>query len=292
MKRNSKSTDQKNSISSISLIPPITHAFSTSLNQQTISGFLSNYGVVSNEEQVSKAKTGPVDKCLSLVSNFFFPLRCGGCGANDTLLCEECAGKLVFKNINMCLVCGGPSVQGHTHAQCLTEFSPQKFVTVFSYQPPFSRLLQRVKYKQRAFSYLKPVLEIATLDLKERGFSFGSEAIVVPIPLHFLKRFQRGFNVADIIARELASNFGMRFNNHLLHRVKNTQTQTRLNKDERRQNVNHAFHVYKWNQPQVVGHDILLVDDVCTTGATLLSTCHALKEAGAGQVWCFSLAKD
>ena len=139
---------------------------------------------------------------------------------------------------------------------------------------------------------MDPLIKIAIEDLQERGINFGEEAVVVPVPLHFLKKLQRGFNVPEIIAKDLAVEFGMTYQSNWLTRVRNTKTQTKLNKVERQQNVSHAFKVPRSYWRDVAAKDILLVDDVCTTGATLLSATHALKEAGAGQVWCFSLARD
>ena len=257
-----------------------------------MSDLLSNYKIIEEDIVATKANEGLVDNCLRLVGNLLFPLHCGNCNAPGTLLCEDCEAKLEFDHINRCLVCGGPSGLGHTHANCLTTFTPQKFLTVFSYRPPFSKILQRVKYKQRAFSYLEPLVKIAMRDLRERGVNFGQEAVVVPTPLHFLKQLQRGFNVSEIIAQKLATEFDLFYQPKWLQRIRNTKTQTKLNKEERRQNVGRSFRVPKNYHKDLAERDILLVDDVCTTGATLLAATHALKEAGAGQVWCFSLARD
>jgi ComF family protein len=109
---------------------------------------------------------------------------------------------------------------------------------------------------------------------------------VVPVPLHWRKQWQRGFNQAGLLARRIARQRGMRYS-HLLKRTRSTGTQAELSHPERRKNVSGAFRV----RGQVNGLRILLVDDVMTTGATAGACAKELKRAGAKSVTLLTLAR-
>jgi len=257
-----------------------------------MSKLLDNYEVIEREKLASKTTKSIVEKWLELVEKLVFPKFCGGCGTRGTWLCGECERQLKFVETTSCVVCGQPSLLGRTHFECLDENTPVKFISIFKYQPPFSKIIQKVKYGQHAFALLKPVLKIAIDDLKERGVEFGPEALVISVPLHWEKKMTRGFNVPDIIAKEVCNEFELKAVTSVLRRVKKTLTQTKLTKPERRLNVAGAFAVRNSSKHFLKGKDILLIDDVCTTGATLTEAAKVLKLAGCRQVWCLALAKD
>ena len=99
---------------------------------------------------------------------------------------------------------------------------------------------------------------------------------VIPVPLHWMRRWRRGYNQAEVIAEELARELGARLCADALRRVRRTRTQTRLDAESRLQNVQHVFQVHK---PPLEARHILLVDDTFTTGATLATCYQALREA-------------
>jgi ComF family protein len=125
-------------------------------------------------------------------------------------------------------------------------------------------------------------------DLRERGVSFGKSALVASVPLSFWRKGSRGFNQAEMLARALGKEFGLLVRGDLLGKSRETLPQAGLSKKERIGNLKEAFGV----RDAPVGEDILLVDDVLTTGATMLECSRALKRAGVGQVWIATFAKD
>jgi ComF family protein len=111
---------------------------------------------------------------------------------------------------------------------------------------------------------------------------------VVPVPLHPRRQRQRGYNQSALLARELAATLQLPVLDDILQRVKSTVPQVDLDVEQRRTNVQGAFRC----QPgSLAGLSVLLVDDVCTTGATLSSACQALKAAGASSVLAYTLAR-
>ena len=112
--------------------------------------------------------------------------------------------------------------------------------------------------------------------------------VLVPMPLHWRKRWQRGFNQSALLAREVSRRAGIPVA-HALRRVRNTSAQAGLTNAKRRANVSGAFRPSK---PAVLrGKRVLLIDDVLTTGATASACARALKLAGAAQVTLLTLAR-
>lgn len=113
---------------------------------------------------------------------------------------------------------------------------------------------------------------------------------VVPVPLHKARLRERGYNQSLLLARELSSAWQLPLRDDWLLRVVNTRHQVGLTKTEREQNVAQAFAVPERLRPQLQGKRVLLVDDVMTTGSTLLACARALRKAGVKQVQSVTLA--
>lgn len=111
---------------------------------------------------------------------------------------------------------------------------------------------------------------------------------VVPVPLHPRKLKERGFNQAVLIGGILARELGLPLEASWVRRVRDTPTQTRLDRKERLGNLQHAFHAMP--RPRVPG-TVLLLDDVLTTGATLSSCAEALKQSGVRRVEAWAVAR-
>jgi ComF family protein len=111
--------------------------------------------------------------------------------------------------------------------------------------------------------------------------------VVVPVPLHWRKRFRRGYNPAAALARSVAAELNLVYRN-LLRRTRHTPRQTDQTPEHRRTNVKGAFAVATGQKAQDVR--ILLVDDVLTSGSTCSAAAEALRAAGAAQVTAAVLA--
>ena len=114
--------------------------------------------------------------------------------------------------------------------------------------------------------------------------------VIVPVPLSRLRLFLRHFNQAAILGSELARQIGIPMHPMLLKRVRWTKSQVGMTRDQRRRNIQGAFAVPKARRAEVAGRNVLLVDDVVTTGATVEACARALKRAGAARVDVLALA--
>ncbi|MFO7958468.1 MAG: ComF family protein [Candidatus Brocadiia bacterium] len=112
---------------------------------------------------------------------------------------------------------------------------------------------------------------------------------VVAVPLHPRRLRERGYNQSALLGRVLAGHFGRRLLSGVLRRTRHTSRQTGLSRTARRDNVRGAFEAAR--PGAVDGLNLLLVDDVMTTGATVDECCKVLKRAGAAKVQVLTLAR-
>lgn len=224
---------------------------------------------------------------LSRLLEFVYPTRCVSCVKGGSLFCEECRGKLEPLEKWFCIVCGRAAVGGFTHPGCATRYTPERVLSGFSYRGPARDLVKTLKYR-RVRAVAEVLVDLLVEDLKEKGVGLGSQAFIIPIPLSFWRKGARGFNQAQLLGEALAKNLSLSFRSDLLRRVKDTPSQISLTKPERAANVRGVFGM----KEQLNGEDILLVDDVLTTGATVREAAKTLKKAGAGQVWVLTFARD
>lgn len=135
---------------------------------------------------------------------------------------------------------------------------------------------------------LAETLGMIFADVRGEAIGAGKPDVVIPIPLHWLRRLGRGFNQSAAIAHSVADRLERPCRPGWLRRVRNTPYQTAASPAARRENVRRAFRVSRG--AGVRGLRILLIDDVLTTGATANDAARALKEAGAAQVHVAVLA--
>jgi len=151
------------------------------------------------------------------------------------------------------------------------------------YEDELRKLIHLFKYG-RIQTLSAPLGRLLALALpREQDFD-----VIVPMPLHWHKRWQRGFNQAELLAREIGRRTNAPVRN-ALRRVRNTASQAGLTSAKRRKNVSGAFQTKR--RSTLNGSRVLLIDDVMTTGATAASCARALKRGGARQVTLLTLAR-
>lgn len=207
-------------------------------------------------------------KLTKFVLDLLFPLSCTGCGAHDTLLCASCLNgipiltKLVehpTPNLDYIIIAG-------------------------SYEHPLLKELIKLYKFHGVTALAEPLAGIMGRALAV--FPVQTAPVLVPIPLHWKRARARGYNQSELLAKRLAQNRGTRMQN-LLKRTKATRSQAKLGRAERLKNVVGAF--------RCIGDapaEVMLIDDIATTFATLESAAGELKKNGAKHIAALVIAKN
>ncbi|MCB9127080.1 MAG: ComF family protein [Ardenticatenales bacterium] len=216
----------------------------------------------------------------------FFPPTCVGCQASGERLCERCLAAILLFEEPRCPRCDMPQVTRHAApcAVCRASASQLDGMRVVGpHAEPLRRAIHALKYEHQP-QLAQP---LGTL-LAQRWAVAGTAIDVVgAVPLHEARRKERGYNQAELLADRLAAERGLAVAHHAVQRIRATPPQVGLDRAARQSNVDAAFRA----AASVVGQRWLLVDDVCTTGATLEATAKALRHAGAREVWAIVLAR-
>lgn len=171
------------------------------------------------------------------------------------------------------------------------EYSFERIFSFFDFDEIVLKIIHQIKYRDKS--------RLAYFLGKEFAFLiphtlYDSGDIIIPVPLHFWRKLNRGFNQAEYFAQGIyhsRQNSQLYYYKNMLKRVKNTKTQTKLVKEQRQKNLANAFRVNPNYQEIIKGKRVILIDDVVTTGATTDSCTSTLLAAGATSVSIISLAR-
>lgn len=226
--------------------------------------------------------------------DFLFPKRCVSCGTFGVYLCRKCLVKIKFIETPVCPVCERPAIGGATHPGCQTKSTLDGLISVCVYDGPIKAAIKRLKYKP----WITDLGKILTDSVVEHLHSHTSinylievKPTVVPVPLHPSRERERGFNQSEILGKLLAQRLNLEIVPNLLIRHKKTKPQADLKGKDRQENIRDAFVLNHNSSFLIHNPNILLVDDVWTTGSTLKACCDVLKRAGTRKVWALTLAR-
>jgi competence protein ComFC len=212
---------------------------------------------------------------IDTILNIFFPINCLNCGKAGSELCQNC-------------LVDCPKAERE---------SENWIFPVFDYRhPPIKKAIQLLKYrgKQRLAKIFAKVIynhileELADLSVLENF----RDVILIPIPLSSKRKHERGFNQTEIICKELLKldqNVNFKMEPKVLVRVNDNKHQAHLqNRAERLKNIIGSFVVH--NEERIKNRNIILIDDVTTTGATLNEAKKVLRGSGARKIIAFTVA--
>lgn len=218
------------------------------------------------------------------IFDFFLPRFCIHCSdklkSSEEILCEFCLSQ----------VYSAPDerIKNEYHKK----FAGDKLINdfqsnyIFTKEGPFQSLIHELKYnkKFRLGVFLGKIIAHAK---HEKIIEWNTDYII-PIPLHQLKKAERGYNQSDYIAAGIGSVLRLPVKKNIIRRTRYTETQTNLNAVERKNNIEGAFNLK--NVKKIADKNILLVDDVITTGATISECANVLKANGASKIFALSAA--
>lgn len=210
------------------------------------------------------ASDGAVRRWLGLALDLVFPPRCAGCGRVDVRWCARCQRSL--------------------DAVPLTALvTPHPPLADAAATGPHEGLLQRAVWALKFDNgrHLAGPLS-DRLAARLRTLAWPADAVIVPVPLHPSRLAERGYNQSQLLAEQLAVSVGRLCMPHALRRVRQTRSQVGLDHSQRQANMAGAFAAAP---EQISGHNVLLLDDVYTTGSTMAACADAALAAGAQAVY-------
>lgn len=235
------------------------------------------------------------DWCQALLDLIFPTCRCVCCGQESPLsptgLCVACEKELKEAEQGWEICAGCPTFIPVGAKYCVNcrkgkdhWFDAAR--AVFPYQGVVRKIIQDFKYRGvvRWHKQLGALMQEAV----RRDSRFRDMGLVIPVPLHGQRKKMRGYNQSELLAREIARGLGLPVHTDILHRVADTPSQTGLNKKGRQENLQNAFQTV--DNGQIQGKNILLVDDIYTTGATVEACSRILKVGGAKSVFVVTCA--
>lgn len=227
-------------------------------------------------------------KIKTWILDLIYPVKCPFCGTvTGDGICEECRKRIQKIEEPYCMKCGKP-VQEKEQEYCYDcgrkahEFEEGR--GLWLHKSPVSDALYAFKYQNRRIYG-----EIFGRELAETygGYLRRKKVnLIIPIPLHRKKLRSRGYNQAEILARVLSEETGIPLETKLLVRQRATAPQKQLNDKARRKNIRGAFAA----RGTADGKNIVLVDDIYTTGSTLDEAARILRKAGAQNVFFLTIS--
>jgi len=220
------------------------------------------------------------------ILDWVYPPSCAVCGMPGYSLCGNCQAEIKFITGKICQNCG-KSVDPKKNFcnDCRKGINNFDGVRSLAYYGGVVRdCIHALKYENNRTlgKYFAGLLHPI---MKREPWPFD---VVVPVPLSYERMKERGYNQAASIARPLALFLDLPYQTYCLEQVRDTRSQVGLSAEERRENVIDAFKAV----PELIrNRNILLVDDVMTTGATLNACSIELKKAGAEKVYCATIAR-
>jgi len=230
--------------------------------------------------------------------DFLFPRCCLGCGREGSYFCHSCLKLIKPLEKFICPVCEKPAFNGQTHPRCQTKYTLDGLVSIFPYEGMIKAALSKLKYKfitdltqELAGSIVRTIELNLTDQFKSlKWFFIDHKSILFPIPLYWQRENWRGFNQSELLGKKIAEHFGWRMKTDVLIRQRFTKPQVGLKSDKRQENIQGAFKISPNIQISQYPN-ILLFDDVWTTGSTLKEACKTLKMAGAKEVWGLTICR-
>ncbi len=237
-----------------------------------------------------------VKRLLNDVCDIIFPPQCLSCAENNLpaegIFCSSCLEKIRLITGSLCPICGIPFLnspaESHICGNCLEN---RPYYTQARSMASFETIIMDAIHK---FKYGRNItignsLGSCMADFSFPDFDYSKYSLLIPVPLHIKRLRERGFNQSLLLAQKLGKKYRLPVSFSLLKRRKFTLTQTGLNKKERGKNIKGAFAVL--DRQKVSGKNIILIDDVYTTGATINECAKVLLKAGAEQVAVLTLAR-
>ena len=229
----------------------------------------------------------PLAKIKGIALDLLFPPRCVGCGREGSFICYSCCQALPRITPPLCPRCGRPQLSGILCPGCVSwQADIDGIRSPFRFDGVARQAIHQLKYRN-VRTLAVPLAKLLHDYLITNPIS---GEVLVPVPLHQKRLKERGYNQSSLLAQELGKLTNLPVVDDCLIRLRHAPPQARTSTvDERRSNVAGAF---TCPDHRLQDRQVLLIDDVSTSGATLDACAAALKAAGASSVWGLVLARE
>lgn len=218
--------------------------------------------------------------------DWIFPPVCAGCGIQGEVLCTACQSSIEKIEDRICDRCGYPGTFNAGECPGCNKHDPKytKIRSCGNYKGPLKEAIHSLKYQNNlALGFI--LSEMLEEKLRNENWIID---IIVPVPLSRGRQRERGYNQAALLAHPLAKRMGLQYDSGSLTRKKYTESQVHLTAEERSCNMADAFSI---KSNFFKGKNILIIDDVITTGSTINECARTIQEGGAKEVYGLSIAR-
>ncbi|MDM8520545.1 ComF family protein [Anaerolineales bacterium HSG6] len=229
-----------------------------------------------------------LNKLYNSLLNLLLPPQCVNCKISGSWLCRNCLAQISFSPTEVCIICGVPAPLKTVCKHCQNNNTLQyldgiRSATYFE-KGPIRSAIHAFKYgNNQAISAILTRMLVEAYQRYQLNVDF-----ILPVPLHASRLSERGYNQSELLATGVSLSCQVPLNVTTLLRVHHTETQAHLDLKGRYENVKNAFSCVNDLLSEKI---VLLVDDVCTTGATLDACAMTLKKTGVHKVWALSIAR-
>jgi len=209
-----------------------------------------------------------------------FPKNCFGCDKEGEYFCSACFNKVNLLPIAECFLCHNKTALDGLCQTCQEQVKIDKIWPALSYKDPAVKdLIENLKFS-RIEEIASILAKFMIIRLKERNFEKELSGFeIMAVPLYPKRRAWRGFNQAELLAKIVSTEYNLTFNDSLV-RKKKTKQQALLNKEQRKINMINSFAL----KNRIDGKKIILIDDVITTGQTIMGAVEEIIKGGAERV--------
>lgn len=237
-----------------------------------------------NDSEKSFDMQAKLKRAAHFAAHALYPTRCSGCGIvlpMDCIFCDDCSKDIRPLQANLCSRCLNPP----SRCECDTiEPEYERAFAPYCYAGTIRNALLTLKDEKNgdlAHYFAENICDCITPSSDDINFN-----CVIPVPMYRKRKRERGFNQSEFIARNVAEILGLPLDTQTLTQIKPSKTQHLLSPAERHDNVTGIYKAAPCNY-----ENVLLIDDIITTGCTANSCAAALKAAGVGRIYCAAVAK-
>lgn len=229
---------------------------------------------------------------IKLIKDLISPKKCYSCNKEWHFLCEDCF-KLLDNYEEFCYICKKHSKNYKIHQKCKNSNIYYDKVLVLTHYKNnlISKLIKNWKYfnKKDVFEdFWEYLSDLLINNIKNNNQDY----IITSSPMYFYKKLLRWYNQADIIAKTISLKTWLKFEKNIIKKIKQTISQSTLNKSDREKNLNNVFKINKNFLKDIKWKNIIIVDDIISTWSTLNNIAKLLKQNWVNEIICLVIASD